>query len=185
MNFEKYFPLTQIKFGILSELYLNNFNLQNLTGRLGKSKQLIFQTINSMEMIDKDENNVYSINKYFLILFEIPIRFYLLIKRLGKYFDILPYLKKHTNPIKIILFGSCAKENIYENSDIGIYLIANNSEKEIDKLSFNLSNLFIMEIQLIVVNPKMHLTKKYEYFKLYETILGYIKEGINVELSVL
>lgn len=186
MNIKEYLPLTELRFDILSELYQNQLNLVELSTRLNKSKQLIFQTLKLMNTIlNKDVNNVYSISEDFLKIFENAIKLNLLQKRLGKYYDILPYIKKYAKPNEMFLFGSCARGEMNEKSDIDIYLISNESSKIIDEISLKLSKLMKVDVQIISVNSKLHLTKEDKYSDIYNKISKDITQGIKVDFELI
>jgi len=95
MNLKNYLPITQMRLDILSELYQNNLNLIEIEKRILKSKQLTFQTLKAMSMVEKDINGTYFIKTDFLNIFENLIRYNLLVRRMSKYFDMLSYLYKN------------------------------------------------------------------------------------------
>lgn len=176
-------PLTELKLNILAELYQRDLNLKNLEIKTGSLKQTLFKTLKLMENILEKNNNVYSIKPKYRKLLEKLLLQALLEKRLKEYFILIELVRKYYNPKKMYLFGSFARGDNNQNSDIDIYVISDISEKENYEFRSKFSKSLKREIQIISINPNVHLTNDDKYSELYEKISNDIKEGIEVNLD--
>jgi len=181
---DKFLPLTKIRLDILSELYQNELNLIELNKKFpNKSKQTIHTTLKNMNMLNK-KNNVYSIKPEFNKYFEKVIKYNLLKRRMGKYFDSITFIKRYLEPEKMYLFGSCARGEMHEKSDIDIYIISNKTNIEVSEVEFRISNLMKINFQLIAVKPNILETDKNKFSDIYKKIKNNIKEGIEIDLDL-
>ncbi len=176
-------PITNLKLEILSELYQRDLNLVNLNLKIDSFQQAIFKTLKKLSEVLIKENNIYHLKEEYRNLLK-PILIQKLIeKRLNKNIILLSLIKKYYSPEKIILFGSYARGDYNEKSDIDIYVISNLNEDENIRNILKFSNSLKQEIQIINVNPNIHLTKKDKYSELYTKISTNIKEGIEIDLN--
>lgn len=178
-------PITNLKLTILSELYQRDLNLTNLEKRTNSLKQTLFKTLKSLNNVLNKENGVYSLKpEYKLILKSILIQ-KLLENRLKSKYIVLNLIKKYYNPEKIILFGSYAKGEMNKDSDIDIYVISKLDEETNINNTLKFSKSLNIDIQIININPEIHLTKKDNYSELYNKISDNIKEGIQVDINTI
>lgn len=181
----KIFPLTSIRFDIITELYVKPLRLKEIAKKIGKKIPVTHNTLKLMSnILDKDQN-IYSLKIEFVVLFEKAIISYLLEKRLDKYYDILPYIKKFAKPTEMIFFGSYYRAEQTEKSDIDIFIISEVSNEDILKIQGKLSKLMKIEIQIVKVSQENHLTDKDKYSDLYRNILTSRKLGIKIPLEII
>jgi predicted nucleotidyltransferase len=178
-------PLNKSRLDILSELYITPLMAKELSDKLSKSIQVTHNTLTSMSGVLNKEQNIYSIKSEYLILIENLLIKNLLEIRLGKYYDILPYIKKFLNPVEMILFGSFYRGTYTGKSDIDIYIVSDIENKFVIDVENKLSRIMGRRIQIVNVLSKNHLTKKDNFSDLYNEINNSKKLGLNIPLNIL
>lgn len=178
-------PLTSLRLDILSQLYINPLKLTTLSENIGKSIASTNNSIQKMKTLVDRKEGVYYLNKEVEVTIENLIIRYLLEKKLEKMFDFLIYMKKQIDIKEIIFFGSYLKGTNKKDSDLDIYLIADIDNETIKNLKDMFFKLFKVELDLKVISPKIHMTKKDTLSNLYENISNDRTQGIKIPLNLL
>lgn len=179
------FPITTLRMEILSELYKSPLKLKTISEKIGKSIASTNNSIQKMKPLLSREEGVYSIDKEVEKFMENLMIRYILENRLGKIFDFLSYIKKHIELKELIFFGSYYKKTNTEGSDLDLYIIANTDKESIDRLKNMFFNLYKIELDIKVVSPEIHMTKKDNLSNLYENISNDKTQGIKVPLKLI